>query len=124
MSGDITVNAGDNTDVAFKNCEPFLTFKTEINDVFVDKTDHIYITMPMRNLIEYSDNYSFTSASLWKFKRDEAPANNVDLTISGSRSFKYKSDLVGKTANAAGGNSFVKNLKIAFPLKCLSSFWR
>ena len=27
--------------------------------------------MPMYNLIEYSDNYSDTSGSLWSFKRNE-----------------------------------------------------
>ena len=32
--------------------------------------------MPMYNLIEYSDNYSDTSGSLWQFKRDEQPINN------------------------------------------------
>ena len=44
--------------------------------------------MPMYNLIEYSDNYSDTSGSLWQFKRDEVPAGNVDLTINNSQSFK------------------------------------
>ena len=32
--------------------------------------------MPMYNLIEYSDNHSDTSGSLWQFKRDEQPINN------------------------------------------------
>ena len=27
--------------------------------------------MPMYNLIEYSDNYSKTSGSLWQYSRDE-----------------------------------------------------
>ena len=31
--------------------------------------------MPMYNLIEYSDNYSDTSGSLWQFKRHESPMN-------------------------------------------------
>ena len=44
--------------------------------------------MPIYNLIEYSDNYSNTSGSLWQFKRDEIPENNADLTISNSESFK------------------------------------
>ena len=51
---------------------------------------HIYIAMPIYNLIEYSDNYSDTSGRLRQFKRDEVPANNVDLTINNSQSFKYK----------------------------------
>ena len=40
--------------------------------------------MPMYNLIEYSDNYSDTSGSLWQFKRDEVSANNTELTINNS----------------------------------------
>ena len=40
--------------------------------------------MPMYNLIEYSDNYSDTSGSLWQFKRDEVPAGNVELSIDNS----------------------------------------
>ena len=32
--------------------------------------------MSMYNLIEYSDNYSDTSGSLWQFKRDEQDMNN------------------------------------------------
>ena len=54
------------------------TCKTVINDVFVDEANHIYIAMPIHNLIEYSDNYSDTSESLWYFKRDEVPDNNAD----------------------------------------------
>ena len=52
--------------------------------------------MPMYNLIEYSDNYSDTSGSLWQFKRDEIE-EDVDLTLdanhipNNSSSFKYKS---------------------------------
>ena len=31
--------------------------------------------MPMYNLIEYSNNYSDTSGSLWSFKRDQIDTN-------------------------------------------------
>ena len=75
----------------------FLHVKTEINDVFIDEANHIYIAMPMYNLIEYSDNYSDTSESIWQFKRDKVPANNADLTDTNSDLFKYKAALVGKT---------------------------
>ena len=53
----------------------------DINDVIVDQVNHIYIAMPMYNLIEHSDNYSDTSGSLWQFKRDEVPVNNADLSV-------------------------------------------
>ena len=47
VTGNVTVNAVDNADVAFKNCAPFSTCRTVINDVFVDEANHIYIVMPM-----------------------------------------------------------------------------
>ena len=124
VTGNIIVTANNNTDVAFKNCAPFSTCKSVINDVFFDKADHIYIAMPMQNLIGCSDNYSDTSGSLWHFKRDKVPVNNADLTIDNSESFKYKAALVGKTANHNNGKSFVKDTKIVVPLKYLSNFWR
>ena len=64
--------------------------------MFIDETNHIYIATP--SLIEYSNNYSDTSGSLWQFKRDENPNNNPDLTIDNSQSFKYEATLIGKTA--------------------------
>ena len=75
--------------------------------------------MPMYNLIEYSDNYSDTSGSLWQFKRDEIEGD-VDLTVdaqhipNNSSSFKYKSSFI---TNRNG-------VKIVVPLKYLSNFWR
>ena len=37
VTGNITVNAAIDTDVAFTNCEPFSTCKTLTNDVFFDR---------------------------------------------------------------------------------------
>ena len=53
--------------MAFKNCGPFEKCRTEINETFVDDEEHINIAMPIYNLIEYSDNYSDTSGSLWEW---------------------------------------------------------
>ena len=75
--------------------------------------------MPMYNLIEYSDNYCDTSGSLWQFKRDEI-TNNADVSNDNASSFKYKANLIGNTEN----NGTENGVKIAVPLKCLSSFWR
>ena len=72
VTGDITATDGDaNTKVAFKNCAPFTKSITHINDEQIDNTDNLDIIMLMYNLMEYSDNYSDTSESLWQFKRDE-----------------------------------------------------
>ena len=78
----------------------------------------INITMRIYNLIEYSDNYSDTSGSLWDFKRDEI-VNNADVTNDDNAPlFKYKASLIGNT-----GNNTTKNgVKIAVPLKYLSNF--
>ena len=95
---DENINAA--TQVVFKNCAPFKDCRTEINDTFVDYANFINIAMPMYNLIEYTDNYSDTSGSLWGFKRDE----------------------VANKAHVANGTR--KRVKIALPLKYLSNVWR
>ena len=69
----------------------------------------------MYNLLEYSDNYEESSGSLYKFKRDEPPPNNGDISVDTSPSFKYKSNLLGNKVN---------NVKIAVPLKYLSKYFR
>ena len=75
--------------------------------------------MPMYNLIEYSDNYSDACGSLWQFKRDEIGWDDV-LTVDAQdipnnlSSFKYKSSFITDK----------NGVKIAGPLKYLSSFWR
>ena len=108
------------TQVAFKNCAPFEKCSTEIDGTLVDEADFINITMPMYNLIEYSDNYSDTSGSLWDFKRDEI-VNNADVTNNDNApSFKYKASIIGNTEN----NETKKEVQIAVPLKYLSNFWR
>ena len=78
--------------------------------------------MPMYNLIEYSDNYSDASGSLWNFKRDEI-IRNINLTNNNSSSFKCKSNLIGST-DADEANRKKENVNIAVPLKYLSNFWR
>ena len=53
--------------------------------------------MPMYNLIEYSDNYSDTSGSLWDFKRDEIVDNANVTNDNNAPSFKYKANTIGNT---------------------------
>ena len=120
VTGNIAVAGGNNnTKVAFKNCSPFRKCRIEINETFIDEADFINITMPMYNLIEYSDNYSDTSGSLCQFKRDEKE-KDADLTVdaqhipNNSSSYKYKSSLITNRNGA----------KIAVLLKYFSNFWR
>ena len=73
----------------------------------------------MYNLIDYSDNYSDTSGSLWQFKRDESPMNDaenpINVAIDNSSSFKYKS---------SSDDRLLKNAKVVVPLRYLSNFWQ
>ena len=53
--------------VAFKNCAPFTKCIRRINNTDIDTAQDIDIAMSMYNLIEYSDNYSKSSGSLWQY---------------------------------------------------------
>ena len=87
------------TQVVSKNCAPFKNERTEMNDIFIDNADFINITIPMYNLIVYSDNYSETSGSLWNFKRDEI-INDGNITYDNNfPSFKYKASIIGNAEN-------------------------
>ena len=114
---DTVVRRTDERDkgVIFKNCVPFVQFISRINSTDTDTAQDIDIVMPMHNLIEYSDNYSKTSGSLWQYYKDDPNDNLTD-----SKSFKYKVKITGKTP--AGGNT--KDVEIIVPLKYLNNFSR
>ena len=61
-------NANNNTKLALKNGAPFTKCNLEINDEHVDTAENLDIVMPMYNLIEYSDNYQDSSATLYQYK--------------------------------------------------------
>ena len=64
--------------------------------------------MPMYNLIEYSNNYSKTSGSLWQYYKDE-PNDN----LANSESFKFKAKITGNTPV----DDNVKDVEMILPLK-------
>ena len=119
-------NAVNATRLVLKNCAPFTKCNLEINDKHVDTAENLDIVMPMYNLIEYSDNYQDSSATLYQYKRDKPPNDNADLTADNSTSFKYKVNLLGIIAAADPDNARVGrlNVKIVVPLKYLSNFFR
>ena len=84
--------------------------------------------MPMYNLIEYSDNYQDSSATLYQYKRDEPPEDNAvaDLTADNSDSFKYKIKSLGNINQLAADAASVGrlNVKVVVTLKYLSNFFR
>ena len=124
IDGTITAAAANaNTRLVLKNCAPFTKCNLEINDEHVDTAENLD-SMPMYNLIEYSDNYQDSSATLYQYKRDEPlEANTInDLTTDTSSSFKYKVELLGNPV--LDGNIAKISVKVAVPLKYLSIFFR
>ena len=114
--------ANDNTRLALKNCAPFSKCNLEINDEHVDTAEHLDITMPMYNLIEYSDSYQDSSATLYQYKRDKPPEAVADLTTNTSSSFKYKINLLG---NPVVANNIARiSVEVVVPLKYISNFFR
>ena len=108
----------------FKNCAPFTVCISEINNTQVDNAKHIDIVMPMYNLIEYSDNYSKISGSLWQYFKDIPGLNNdnaiVDFTNANlTDSFNFKAKVTGQT-----DDNGTKDVEIMVPIKYLSNFWR
>ena len=81
--------------------------------------------LPLYNSIEYSDNYSKISGSLWQYYRDETVLTDVgaikNFQVGNDNSFslKYKQKITGAT-----GNNGTKSVEIMVPLKYLSNFWR
>ena len=80
--------------------------------------------MPMYNLIEYSNNYSKTSGSLWQYCK-EIPAiddNRANVDFNGANatdSFNFRTQITGQT-----NNNGIINVEIMVPLIYLSNFWR
>ena len=110
------------TRLVLKNCAPFTKCNLEINGEHVDTAENLDIVMPMYNLIEYSDNYQDSSATLYQYKRYEPPDdNNNNLTVNNSSSFKYKVSLLGNPE--VNNNVATLNVKVVVPLKYLSNFF-
>ena len=89
VKGTIIITATGNDDAAkraderdkgvtFKNCAPFTKRISRINNTDIDNAQDIDIILPMYNLIEYSDNYSKTSESLWQYYKVDLKNNITD----------------------------------------------
>ena len=140
VKGNVTVNntaaegaAANNTNkkVIFKNCTPFTNCISKINNTQIDNAEYTDIVMPTYNLIEYSDNSSKTSGSLWQHHKDIPAVNNaVDIVnfhgANATDSFNFKTKIMGQTAanNNNGDIAGRVDVEIIVPLKYLSNFWR
>ena len=129
LKGTITVDntaaagaAANNTNkkVIFKNCAPCINCISKINNTQVDNAKDIDIVMSMYNLIEYSDNYSKTSGSLWQYFKDIPAVNNNGVIINfGLINLTVLLNFKGQT-----GDDVEKDVEITVLLKYLSNLWR
>ena len=95
-----------------------------------DDAEDLDIVMAMYNLLEYNENYSMTSESLWIYYRDKV---NNDENVNGnanngiinnktitSKSFQYKTKIKGSTQN----NNDILNTEFVVRSIYLSNFYR
>ena len=108
-----------------KNCTRFTDCITEIKNTKVDNTKDIEVVMPLYNLIEYGNNYSKISGTLWYYWRDELAIDDanceiVDFDVANAitDSSKRKPNITGST-----GNNGRKKVDTIAPVKYLSNFW-
>ena len=111
-----------NKKVIFKDCAPFTNCISKINNTQIDNAEYIDIVMPMYNLIEYSDNYSKTSGSVWQYSKEIKAVDNVEDIVdfngaNATGSFNFKTKITGQTDN----NGRI-DVGIMVPLKYLSNF--
>ena len=113
-----------NKKVVFKNFAPFTNCISELNNTQVVNTKDIHIVMPPYNLIEYSENYSKTSAILKQYCKNISAVDNNNAIVNFAENnltdlFNFKAKTTGQTVNNG-----TKNVEIMVPLKYLSNFWR
>ena len=121
----------ENYKLTFKNNAAFRSCISKINSTFIDNAEGLDIVMLIYNLLEYSDNYSKTSGSLWNYYRDKIndsanknnDANNYKINnnkTTTSKSYEYKTKIRGRTPN----DNNILEAEVVVPLKYLSNFWR
>ena len=114
-----------NKNLIIEGSASFTDCISEVNNIVVDNAKDIDVVIPMYNLIEYNDNYSKTSRSLWQYYRDEPSLNVagaiIDFPDSNNNNalFKFKEKITDQT-----GNDGTEDFEIIVPLVYLSNFWR
>ena len=146
VKGRISVRATENTDkgqkdIALKKNAQFRSCTTKINSASIDYVEDLDIVMPMYNLLQYSQNCSMASGSLWNYYRQEI--DDADDNASDGKSFKYKTKIIGNAETRPArpvqaepdqyGNQPSPpaqpsipslNTEVTIPLRYPSNFWR
>ena len=134
VTGKITATNPDPPDdihyggeLALKNSEPFFNCILKINSQLIEDAQDLDIVNPLYNLLYCSKNLKKNTESPWNYYTDipnsEYAGNNerarIFYPIIGSKSFDYKTRLVGELSD---GENELEDIKIVVPLKNLSNF--
>ena len=88
--------------MAFKYDAPFISCISKVNNILIDNAEDLEDVMPMYNLLQYSKYYSNTIGSFWNYYKDGvyggvgSENNNVNYSNKDSKSFDFKTGIVGK----------------------------
>ena len=112
--------------LVFKNSAPFFNCILKVNCQLIEDAQDLDVVTPMYNLPYYNKNFRKTTRSFWNYYRDKPNSrynnNNRDrifYSIKDSKSFGYKTKLVGKLPD---GENELKDIKVVVLLKYLSRF--
>ena len=133
VKGTVTVNStaaagadanNTNKKVIFKNCAPFISAISEINNTQIDKCKDIDVIMSLYNLLEYSPAYEKTSDLLWQYCKDISAVDNNNAIVNFTEnnltnSFNFKVRMTSQT-----GDDGTKKIEIILLLSYLRVFWR
>ena len=84
----------------FKNCAPFTNCISEINNTQIDNAKDIDLVMNAYNSLEYNNNYSKTSRSLWQYCKVIPAVDNNNVIVDFAEnnltdSFNFKVKMTG-----------------------------
>ena len=133
-----TLADNERSHLVFKNCGPFRNCVTKINNTLIEDVESLDVIMPMNNMLEYSQNYAYSSGSDYEFVRDEYSATDDaagSLSILKHRAVAGSSEVhrtsPGVAANATADppvaavtNTELTGVTIKVPLSYLGNFWR
>ena len=93
-----------NKKLIFKNCSPSINCISEKIHTQVDDAKDMDIVIPMNNVVEYSDNCSKKSGSLWQYYTGISAGNDNGYIaeFNGANAadlFNFKAKITGQTGN-------------------------
>ena len=109
LKGTINLQTNENDDmpekdVVLKNNSPFRSDITKTNNMLIENAEDLDTVMPIYDLLKYSDKYSLTLESLWKYYREEIDDddddddnhNDDDYDALVGKSFTHKAKIMEK----------------------------